>query len=75
MSDEQEPKNILAEDHKVIREIYQLKFEFSGFDIDVMEDELEVIRIIKKNILSIVLSWQLILVVITISSEDAARFH
>ncbi len=48
-------KILLVEDDKEIREIYQLKFKLSGYDIDVAEDGLEAIKMIKEKKPSLVL--------------------
>ena len=48
-------KILLVEDDKEIREIYQLKFKLSGYDIDVVEDGLEAIKMIKEKKPSLVL--------------------
>jgi CheY-like chemotaxis protein len=41
--DNKRPKIFLVEDNADIREIYRLRFEVSGFDVDVAENGLEAI--------------------------------
>ncbi|MCK5332407.1 response regulator [Candidatus Parcubacteria bacterium] len=41
-------KILLVEDDKEIREIYQLKFKLSGYDIDVAEDGAKAMKMIKE---------------------------